>query len=139
MDVLLKKTGSCVCGAVRFTLNSVKANVSACHCSSCKKWGGAPYFAVKCGTDVIIEGESNIKVFDSSEWAERGFCQKCGTHLFYRFKESKEYRIPLGFLDDEEGLFLEQQYFVDMKSCVYQLNNKTDDLTAAEVFARFKK
>ena len=39
-----------------------------------------------CGTDVIFEDESAIGVFESSEWAERGFCKSCGTALFYRLR-----------------------------------------------------
>ncbi|NIT13149.1 MAG: GFA family protein, partial [Candidatus Dadabacteria bacterium] len=50
----------------------------------CRKWCGGPLMAVNCGTDVTFEGEDNITVYDSSSWAERGFCSGCGSHLFYR-------------------------------------------------------
>ena len=139
MSEVLEKKGSCLCGSIKFVYTNVQKDVAACHCGSCKKWGGGPYFSVKCGTDVSFEGEENISIFDSSDWAVRGFCKNCGTHLFYRFKHNNEYRVPLGLIDDEAGLSLENQYFVDIKSNVYQLSNQTNDLTAAEVFAKFSK
>ncbi len=138
MSDILQKKGCCVCGLVKFVYKNVQKDVSACHCDSCKKWGGGPYFSVKCGADVSIEGEENISIFDSSDWAVRGFCKNCGTHLFYRLKHNNEYMAPLGLMEDETGLVLEHQFFVDTRSKVYQLANKTNDLTRAEVFAKFK-
>jgi len=44
----------------------------------CVENGAAARLAVDCGEDVAFEGEENISVFSSSEWAERGFCNKCG-------------------------------------------------------------
>ena len=35
---------------------------------------------VDCGADVTFKGEENISVFNSSLWAERGYCNKCGSH-----------------------------------------------------------
>lgn len=139
MSKTMNKSGSCLCGKVRFSCAGVLENVSACHCEGCRKWGGGPYFAVKCGNNVVFDGEENISIYDSSNWAHRGFCNVCGSSLFYKFKETGEYRMSLGIFDDEDGLYLEQQYFVDAKSKVYNLENRTEDFTTAEVFAMFKK
>jgi len=86
--------GSCLCGEVSFTAKNAIQSVGACHCGMCRKWGGGPLMAVDCGTDVTFEGEKYISVYDSSEWAERGFCKKCGSHLFYRLKERKRKWLP---------------------------------------------
>lgn len=100
----IKKQGSCLCGAVK-VLAKIKSNqVDVCHCNMCRKWTGGPLFAIECGEEVNFEGSDNISVFDSSEWAERGFCSKCGTHLFYRLKQQNYYALPAGLLDDEESL-----------------------------------
>ncbi|WP_339900516.1 GFA family protein [Paraglaciecola polaris] len=58
--------------------------MDACHCASCRKWSGGPLLAIDCGTDVSISPTDNITVYDSSQWAQRGFCRHCGTDLFYR-------------------------------------------------------
>jgi len=43
---------SCLCGSVKITAENINPNFTVCHCQSCRTWGGAPFFAVKCGTQV---------------------------------------------------------------------------------------
>jgi hypothetical protein len=103
----------------------------------CRRWGGGPFMEIDCGTDVNIDGEANISIFSSSDWAERGFCRNCGTHLFYRLKESGQHMIPIGLFDESEDLVFETQVFIDQKPDYYSFNNKTRNLTGAEIFALF--
>ena len=132
-----KQTGSCLCGAVCITANNFNNKVGACHCRMCRKWGGGPFMEVDCGTDVSFDGEDDITVYDSSDWAERGFCKKCGSHLFYRLKESKQHMIPVGLFDDQEPFVFESQVFIDKKPSFYSFENKTHDMTAAEIFEMY--
>lgn len=129
--------GSCLCGAVRAAVKMSSNSVSACHCTTCRKWGGGPALAIECGDDVRFEGADNISVFDSSEWAERGFCATCGTHLFYRLKKGGFYSLPVGLLDDTEQWVFDNQIFVDEKPSFYAFANETKKMTAAEVFALY--
>ena len=92
---------------------------------------------IDCGADVDFEGEQNIAVFDSSKWADRGFCRQCGTHLFYRIKESGQYMVPVGLFEDEKGLTFESQVFIDAKTGYYAFANQTRDLTGEELFRMF--
>jgi len=75
--------GHCLCGAVSFTSPDSR-EIGACHCGFCRRWGGGPLLAVHCGPDVQFQGADQIGVFSSSEWAERAFCKKCGTHCYGR-------------------------------------------------------
>ncbi|BAY83235.1 glutathione-dependent formaldehyde-activating GFA [Calothrix parasitica NIES-267] len=133
----IQKQGSCLCGAVKVSAKIESNHVDACHCNMCRKWTGGPLFAIECGEEVNFEGDDNISVFNSSEWAERGFCSKCGTHLFYRLKEANHYALPAGLLDDEESLTLEKQIFIDEKPPFYHLANKTKNMTGEEVIAEY--
>ncbi len=130
-------TGSCLCGAVNFTVKSISDKVGACHCNMCQKWGGGPLLAVDAGTDVTYDGADNISVYDSSEWAERGFCAKCGSHLFYRFKGTQQHMVPAGSLDNTGSLIFDHQVFIDEKPAFYCFSNATEDMTGAEVFAKY--
>ena len=132
-----KGKGSCLCGAIRITANNFKNKVGACHCGMCRKWGGGPLMAVNCGSDVSFEGKENISVFNSSDWAERGFCKKCGSHLFYRLKESQQHIIPVGLFDNQELFVFNNQVFIDKKPSFYSFANKTHDMTEAEVFEKY--
>jgi len=136
-DKTIETSGNCLCGATRVTAKRASNNVGACHCRMCRKWGGGPLMAFDCGTDVSIEGEENISVFNSSDWAERGFCKQCGTHLFYRIKEGNQYVLPVGLFDDDERLKFEDQIFIDEKPSFYDFANKTNNMTGEEVFAKY--
>jgi len=134
MSETIKKTGSCLCGAVRFAANSPSNKVGACHCGMCRKWSSGPFMEIDCGTDVLFEGEEDITVYNSSDWAERAFCKKCGSHLFYRLKESKQHMISVGLFDDQDDLVFESQVFIDRKPTFYSFKNITKDMTEAEIF-----
>jgi hypothetical protein len=132
-----ERRGSCLCGAVRIAIKTTSKSVSACHCNMCRKWGGGPLFAIECGSDVQFDGTDNISVVSSSVWAERGFCCKCGSHLFYRLKQEGHYAVPVGLLDDGEPWVFDQQIFIDEKPSFYSFANQTKNLTGAEVFAQY--
>jgi len=132
-----KGDASCLCGAVKITATNVSNSVGSCHCNMCKKWSGGPIMTVDCGADVSFEGEEHITVFDSSSWAERGFCNKCGSHLFYRLKESKHHMILAGLFDDNKHFVFDHQVFIDEKPEFYSFKNVTKNMTGAEVFAKY--
>lgn len=130
--------GSCLCGAVQIETKAMDLQVGTCHCGMCRKWGGGPLMAVDCGTEVSFVGESNVTIYDSSEWAERGFCSRCGTHLFYRLKASMKHFMPVGLFAEEERFSFDHQIFIDRKPAFYSFANITNNLTEAEVFEKFK-
>lgn len=129
--------GTCLCRAVSITTTNMSNLVGACHCNMCRKWGGGAFLGVECSNDVSFEGEDNIGVYQSSEWAERGFCQKCDTHLFYKLKQNNQYFIPVGLFDNCEGLIFDHQVFIDEKPEYYSFANKTKNLTGEDLFAQF--
>ncbi|PKF48668.1 GFA family protein [Enterovibrio nigricans] len=128
---------SCLCGQVKITAEEVNPKFTVCHCQSCRTWGGAPYFAVKCGTKVKIEGEDNIKMYESSSWASRGFCSECGTHLFYKLKATGEYNMPVGLFSDLPDLEMDMQYFSDARPSYYCFRDETKEMITAEIMAFF--
>jgi hypothetical protein len=104
----------------------------------CRQWGGGPLLVIECDSEVSFSGEENIGIYQSSEWAERGFCNKCGSHLFYRLKSPNHlYYIPVGIFDNIEGLVFSHQVFIDEKPEYYSFANQTKNLTGAELFAQF--
>lgn len=137
MSNTIAARGNCLCGSIKITANTMSKNVGACHCGICRKWGGGPFMTVNCGTDVVFDNEKEIGIFNSSEWAERGFCKQCGSHLFYRLKETQQYFIPAGIFDDVTSFEFDHQVFIDNKPAYYSFANNTQNMTEAEVFALF--
>ena len=137
MSVPNEVNASCLCNAVQIKVAEMSRHVGACHCEMCRKWGGSALMAVDCGTGVSFLGEEHITLFDSSAWAERGFCNKCGSHLFYRLKENQQYMIPAGLFTDQQTLVFDHQVFIDKKPSYYNFAEVTEDMTEAEVFAKY--
>jgi hypothetical protein len=91
--------GQCLCGAITVHAPD-KHHIESCHCGMCRRWGGGPALGVACGTDVQITGVDQLKVYQSSDWAERSFCGECGTHIFYRLLATGDYFVPVGLFQD---------------------------------------
>ena len=130
-------TASCLCGTIRITAKTPSKHLGACHCNMCRTWGGGPLLAIECGAEVSIDGAERVTVYDSSAWAERGFCSRCGSHLFYRLKGNQHYAIPAGLFDEDPAATFDHQVFIDEKPAYYSFANKTSDMTGAEVFAKY--
>lgn len=129
--------GHCLCGAIQIRVKHMSHNVGACHCGMCRHWGGGPLLAIDCGTEVSFNDEQNVSLYNSSDWAERGFCKRCGSHLFYRLKETQQYIMPVGLFEDDGQFVFDHQIFIDKKPGYYHFANKTEDMTEAEVFAKY--
>ncbi|WP_037982610.1 GFA family protein [Thauera sp. 27] len=127
--------GRCLCGAVNLISPDVK-EIGACHCGFCRRWGGGPLLAVHCGPDVQFEGAQHISVFSSSEWAERGFCSRCGTHLYYKLLSTGAHFVPAGVFDSTDFEIVTQVY-IDRKPGYYALANQTPTLTERQVIERY--
>jgi hypothetical protein len=132
----IEARGSCLCGAVALHTTQLGLDAGACHCDICRKWGGGPLFALSCGDDLSFEGRDRVSVFDSTAWAERGFCSVCGTHLFIRVKPNGRYILPAGLFSAERDLRFDHQIFIDKKPAYYGFSNETKNLTGAELFAQ---
>ena len=133
----VERTGRCLCGAVTVRAKAMPKEIGACHCATCRRWGGGPFVEATCGSEVEFTGEDSISVYDSSEWAERGFCRECGTHLFYRLKQTGGHHLPVGLFDIDDKLEMTMQVFVDQRPDYYQFANSTKEMTGPEVFAMF--
>ena len=129
--------GRCLCGSVRVVAAEMQRELGACHCEMCRKWAGGPLMCVPCQANVEFEGEEHIGIYSSSPWAERGFCKKCGSGLFYRLKENRHHMLPVGLFDDCEKIAFKMQFYIDKKPAYYSFLNETDTMTEAEVFAKF--
>jgi hypothetical protein len=131
------RTGGCLCGAVRFSVALETAHFSVCHCATCRRWGGGPMLAVDVKDAVTWQGEENIARYRSSEWAERCYCVRCGTNLFYFLIPEGSVTLNLGLFDDQDAFTMEDQIFIDEKPSGYDFANETPRYTGAEVFALY--
>jgi hypothetical protein len=96
--------GSCLCGAIEFQAGLPSKWCAHCHCSMCRKAHGAGYVTwVGFETDQVsfVQGENELKWYESSPGAQRGFCPHCGSTLFFRSERwAGELHITLGNIND---------------------------------------
>jgi hypothetical protein len=135
---MINASGGCLCGAVRFDAVDVETAHHACHCGMCRRWSGSPFFGAT-AKSVVFSTPENVGRYASSEWAERGFCKKCGTALFYYLKPANQYTLSVGAFDDAKPFQLTREIFIDHKPPGYALAGEHPRLTEREVLAAYGK
>lgn len=137
MTAANKLEGQCLCGAVTVRIAPAEPHVDACHCGMCRRWGGSALLSLRMVTDPEIGGAEHITRYASSEWAERGFCRQCGTHLFFFYKPKASYSFTAGLFGGADGFAMVEEIFIDEKPGYYEFAGTRERLTGAEVMAKF--
>jgi hypothetical protein len=97
----------------------------------CRKWSGGPGFGVSVGS-IKFTGQDNISAYASSEWAERAFCSKCGTNLYYRMPAQDTYIVWAGTFDDQAALEMAGEIYIDEKPSGYSFAGEHSRQTGEE-------
>ncbi len=93
-------TGSCLCGGVKYEVTGPLRPVVYCHCKQCRKTSGHHVAASSAPREnVKIKGE--LRWYNSSATARRGFCPTCGGNLFWD-GPGENISIMAGTLDNAE-------------------------------------
>ena len=103
-------TGSCLCGAIRYTVDVPVTELRACHCTHCQKSSGAS------GTVNAIIPSSAFKITqgtpkrfdsraDSGRTLYRYFCGDCGSPMYsQRATAPERVVVRAGSFDDSSGM-----------------------------------
>ena len=105
--------GSCHCGRVKFTVNTIIDKVVSCNCSICTK-KGVLHHRVAPEQFKLIEGKEFLSLyqFDTKE-AKHFFCNACGIHAFSNPRAAPNmYSINVRCLD---GFDLETEQYEVIK------------------------
>ncbi|NUF31745.1 GFA family protein [Acinetobacter oleivorans] len=131
--------GQCLCGETTFEVELKNHNVHACHCSMCRRQTSGVIMTIDVVKDSLkFIQQKHLSVFNSSDWGERGFCNTCGTTIFWRTKDQSYCNINAFSLNEPvEDLNLDMEIFIDSKPDFYTFQNDTKKLTEAQVAALF--
>jgi hypothetical protein len=123
--------GGCECGGTRWEIaeGTPMGPVVACHCGQCNRSSSHVLAAV----NVAEKGLSWPKAetltwYASSDFAERGFCGRCGSQLAWRMSDPavrSSASLMAGCFDDKSELTLDRHIYVAHKASYYEI---TDDL-----------
>jgi hypothetical protein len=104
----------------------------------CQRWSGGVGIALFVESIDVTEDEG-LTWTQTSNWAERAFCNRCGSSLFWRLTAEGKYQgttsVMLGCLDDKTGVTLLKEWFIDRKPDAYSLAGERECITEAEAFA----
>ena len=119
-----RHTGSCLCGAVAYEVEGPLREVIGCHCTQCRKQTGhyMAATAAKLAKFRIVKDEG-LRWYRSSDIAERGFCQICGSTLFWQGKGRDYVAIAAGSVDGETGQRIAFHIFCADKGDYYEITD----------------
>ncbi|MBK3732050.1 GFA family protein [Azospirillum brasilense] len=98
--------GGCLCGALRYTVTERPMGVVNCHCGQCRRFHGhfGAYITVPRTAVAVSDAEGTLSWYRSSAKAQRGFCARCGSSLFWNGDGSNLFDVAAGSLDQPTGL-----------------------------------
>ncbi|KAL6233716.1 hypothetical protein BDW75DRAFT_214404 [Aspergillus navahoensis] len=104
-------SGSCLCGAVQYSLYGKPLNSAVCHCNSCQRFSGSAFIA-NCWYNEqnfkITRGYDSIQTYHeqgttTGQTMKRSFCKTCGSSLFQQtagLKKQNVISVASGTMDD---------------------------------------
>jgi len=99
--------GSCLCGAIEFRVEDIYPKAYQCHCSLCRKQGGASSslaIIVEARNFSWIAGREHISSYVRPTGFRSDFCARCGSPVPNPLRTTAYYWVPAGLLDDLETL-----------------------------------
>ena len=87
------RTGGCLCGAVRYSVEGEPIHVGRCHCADCRKESGSTYSIYAQWPRAQFNLSGDLATYDG-----RSFCPTCGGRIGNLEEDFVELRI--GSLDD---------------------------------------
>ena len=116
---------SCLCGGIQLKTKGPLRHVSNCHCRQCMKThGNYAAYTNALEKDIKFIKKGTLKWFKSSKKARRGFCNKCGASIFFKFLGSDDISIAAGMFQNPTKLKTTINIFVKGKLDYYKLDNK---------------
>lgn len=103
---MVRMTGGCACGAVRYAAEIDGPDAYLCHCRMCQRATGSVSIAFVGVREEGVRWEGEPDWYRSSAIAERPFCSTCGTSLGFRYVEEGRDKMDLTVASfDEPGYF----------------------------------
>jgi len=114
--------GHCLCGAVKFDIIGPMRPILICHCAQCRRQHGhTPAFTSAPKENFKFLEDRGLAWYRSSDDAERGFCEECGSNLFWRRLNDPRMSVTAGSLENPTGLTCGAHVFTAWKGDYYDL------------------
>ena len=111
--------GSCLCGVVEFRVEGIFPKAYQCHCSLCRKQGGASAslaILVEARNFSWVTGREHISSYVRPTGFRSDFCARCGSPVPNPLRTTAYYWVPAGLLDDAETLEIGAHLYTGSKA-----------------------
>jgi hypothetical protein len=127
-----------MCGAVTVQMQPLHKEVHACHCDMCRRWTGAALLVIEAARGSLTHS-GPVKTLRSSDWAERAWCDSCGSALWYKLTipGHESYNVAAGLFENAGGFTLRKEIYIDRKPGGYAFAGDHERRTKQEVEATF--
>ena len=116
-------SGGCLCGGVRYEVTGKLRNIITCHCEQCRRSSGHFVAATACRREHFkLVQQDSLQWFSAVPGHRRGFCNICGSSLFFEETGGPRVSIAAGTLDAPQGLRIEAQIFTAEAGDYYALD-----------------
>jgi hypothetical protein len=113
---------SCLCGGVTFEVHGPLRPVIYCHCTQCRKQTGHYLASTSCAkNDLRMVQSATLAWYRASPVARRGFCNQCGSTLFWSPDKGDDISIAVGCLENTASLTAEGHIFCADKGDYYAI------------------
>ena len=123
--------GSCACAAVTFEVNGPLRPIISCHCIQCRKTSG--HFVAATATrrrHFQLISDTTLRWYSAQEGYRRGFCDTCGSSLFFESRDEDRVSIAAGCLDPgHANLVLTATIFAAEKGEYYTICAEADSIS----------
>ncbi|KAK4189507.1 Mss4-like protein [Podospora australis] len=109
-------TGGCLCGSIRYRVDfppdhNFQTSSGTCQCTQCRKQTGGLFFvehfispaSTAFSLTSSSDPSSTMKTYSASPIADRHFCGKCGSFLYWKAKDASQdgLYLAVGSIDEE--------------------------------------
>lgn len=120
--------GKCLCGETIVKVEKQVKKVLACHCSMCRKQTAGPIFYAEAIQERAVHflSDTHLSIYSSSKIAERAFCRKCGTFVYFKEKDKDFLHFNVELFDEAvDTLEFKEEIYYEDKPSYYTFANQT--------------
>lgn len=122
-----KVSGRCACAGVAYEVNGPLRQVIACHCEQCRRTSG--HFVAATATrkqNFQLLGQHTLRWYETVPGFKRGFCNRCGSSLFFEELQGDRISIAAGTLDDTQGMTIVAHIFAAEAGDYYAIDSSVN-------------
>ena len=135
--------GSCLCGSIKYAIESDLKAVVNCHCRFCRKAHGGPFTTllfIPLANLTITEGKELLKSHHIEGLdADRCFCSECGTRLYNSLPSLERVSIVVATLAAAEEIRPIAHLNTESKSARFKISDELPQFLSGPSPIEFKQ